>query len=67
MGAPFTRCNNQYDGTVTWIRLDKGVATQIPGFKCSHQPMSTISKVHFRIIAHCGFALMMKIFDFTGK
>ena len=27
VGAPFTWCNNQYDGTVTWIRLDRAVAT----------------------------------------
>lgn len=27
MGAPFTWCNNQYKGEVTWIRLDRGVAT----------------------------------------
>lgn len=46
-----------------WIRE----LLQIPGFKCSHQPMSTISQVHFRIITHCGFVLMMKIFNFTGK
>ena len=27
VGSPFTWCNNQFDGTVTWIRLDRGVAT----------------------------------------
>ena len=27
VGSPFTCCNNQFDGTVTWIRLDRGVAT----------------------------------------
>ena len=27
VGSPFTWCNNQFDGVVTWIRLDKGVAT----------------------------------------
>ena len=27
MGAPCTWCNNQFDGIITWIRLDKGVAT----------------------------------------
>ena len=27
VGAPFTWCNNQFDGVVTWIRLDRGVAT----------------------------------------
>lgn len=27
MGSPFTWCNNQYEGEVTWIRLDRGVAT----------------------------------------
>ena len=27
MGAPYTWCNNQFDGIITWIRLDKGVAT----------------------------------------
>ena len=27
VGAPFTWCNNQYDGMVTWIRLDRAVAT----------------------------------------
>ena len=27
VSSPFTWCNNQFDGTVTWIRLDRGVAT----------------------------------------
>nr|XP_023891885.1 uncharacterized protein LOC112003894 [Quercus suber]XP_023929367.1 uncharacterized protein LOC112040706 [Quercus suber] len=27
VGSPFTWCNNQFDGVVTWIRLDRGVAT----------------------------------------
>ena len=27
VGAPFTWCNNQYEGEVSWISLDKGVAT----------------------------------------
>ena len=27
VGAPFTGCNNQYEGEVTWIMLDRGVAT----------------------------------------
>ena len=27
VGSPFTWCNNQFDGEVTWIRLDIGVAT----------------------------------------
>ena len=27
LGAPFTWCNNQFDGEVTWIQLDRGVAT----------------------------------------
>lgn len=27
VGSPFTCCNNQFDGVVTWIRLDRGVAT----------------------------------------
>ena len=27
VGSPFTWCNNQFDRVVTWIRLDKGVAT----------------------------------------
>ena len=27
IGSPSTWCNNQFDGEVTWIRLDKGVAT----------------------------------------
>ena len=27
VGPPFTWCNNQFDGEITWIRLDKGVAT----------------------------------------
>ena len=27
MGSSFTWCNNQFDGEVTWIRLDRGVAT----------------------------------------
>ena len=27
VGSPFTWCNNQFDGDVTWIRLDRGVAT----------------------------------------
>ena len=26
VGSPFTWCNNQFDGVVTWIRLDRGVA-----------------------------------------
>ena len=25
--SPFTWCNNQFDGEITWIRLDRGVAT----------------------------------------
>ena len=25
VGSPFTWCNNQFDGVVTWIRLDRGV------------------------------------------
>ena len=27
VGTAFTWCNNQFDGEVTWIQLDKGVAT----------------------------------------
>ena len=27
VGSPFTLCNNQFDGVVTWIRLDRGVAS----------------------------------------
>ena len=27
VGAPFTWCNNQFNGAVSWIRLDRGVAT----------------------------------------
>ena len=27
VGSPFTWCNNQFDGVVTWIKLDRGVAT----------------------------------------
>ena len=27
VGSPFTWCNNQFDRVVTWIRLDRGVAT----------------------------------------
>ena len=27
VGSPFTWCNNQFDGVITWIRLDRGVAT----------------------------------------
>ena len=27
VGSPFTWCNNQFDGEVTWIRLDRGMAT----------------------------------------
>ena len=27
VGSPFTWCNNQFGGEVTWIRLDNGVAT----------------------------------------
>ena len=27
VGNPFTWCNNQFDGEVTWLRLDRGVAT----------------------------------------
>ena len=27
VGSPFTWCNSQFDGEVTWIRLDIGVAT----------------------------------------
>ena len=26
-GAQYTWCNNQFDGIITWIRLDKGVTT----------------------------------------
>jgi len=26
VGSPFTWCNNQFNGTVKWIRLDRGVA-----------------------------------------
>ena len=27
VGSPFTWCNNQFNGVVTWIKLDRGVAT----------------------------------------
>ena len=27
VGSPFTWCNNQFNGAITWIRLDRGVAT----------------------------------------
>lgn len=27
VGSPFTWCNNQFDGIVIWIKLDRGVAT----------------------------------------
>ena len=27
VGSPFTWCNNQLKGVITWIKLDKGVAT----------------------------------------
>ena len=27
VGSPFTWCNNQFDGVVTWIRLDRGMAS----------------------------------------
>lgn len=27
VGLPFTWSNNQFDGVVTWIHLDRGVAT----------------------------------------
>ena len=27
MGAPYTWCNNQFDRIITWIILDRGVAT----------------------------------------
>ena len=27
VGAPFKWCNNQFDEVVTWIKLDRGVAT----------------------------------------
>lgn len=42
---PFTWCNNQFDGVVTWIRLDKGVATtswtqMFPSVRVHHIPGS---------------------------
>lgn len=27
IGSPFTWCNNKFDGVVTWIKLDRGVAS----------------------------------------
>ena len=27
VGSPYTWCNNQFDGEVTWIFLDRGVET----------------------------------------
>jgi len=40
VGSPFTWCNNQFDGTVTWIRLDKGVTNpwiqMFPSTKVHH-------------------------------
>ena len=29
VGSPFMRCNNQFDGVVICIRLDRGVATTV--------------------------------------
>lgn len=40
VGSPFTWCNNQFDGVVTWIRLDRGVATP------SWSQMFPSAKVH---------------------
>ena len=47
VGLPFTWCNNQFDGEVTWIRLDRGVATPswsqlFPTVRVHHIP-STLS------------------------
>lgn len=52
MGSPFTWCNNQFNGVVTWILLDQGVATpawtqvfltvrvhHIPGSLSDHSPL----------------------------
>ncbi|XP_030931655.1 uncharacterized protein LOC115957525 [Quercus lobata] len=41
VGSPYTWCNNQFDGVVTWIRLDRGVATTawtqlFPSFRVHH-------------------------------
>ena len=43
VGLPFTWCNNQFDGEVTWIRLDRGVATPswsqlFPTIRVHHLP-----------------------------
>lgn len=47
MGSPFTWCNNQFNGTVTWIRLDEGVATpswtQIFPSVCVHHIACSLS------------------------
>lgn len=40
VGSPFTWCNNQFDGVVTRIRLDRGVATP------SWSQMFPSAKVH---------------------
>ncbi|KAK7829336.1 hypothetical protein CFP56_029513 [Quercus suber] len=39
----------------------------VPESKCSQQLESTTSQVHFQIIVHCGFVLMMKMINFTRK
>lgn len=49
-GSPFTWCNNHFDGLVTWIRLDKGVATM------SWTQMYPIVRVHHipgSLLDHC--------------
>ena len=43
VGLPFTWCNNQFDGEVTWIWLDRGVATPswsqlFPTIRVHHLP-----------------------------
>ena len=45
VGHPFTWCNQQFDGDLTWIRLDRGVATpawsqMFPSVRVHHLPGS---------------------------
>ena len=60
VGAPFTWCNNQFDGVVTWIRLDRGVATP-HGCRGSLRCGFTTSRVRYLTAALCGYALMTKM------
>ena len=47
VGAPFTWCNNHFNEEVTWVRLDRGVATlawtQLFPTVCIHHIQGTLS------------------------